>query len=361
MQLQLSIYKRGSVAPVRLFIVITFVLALAPAVCLAQVEASPPTEDAGGDEGGSARAVALLHGVAAKRNAFDSIRAEFTWESRRSLDSSVVYHHFLVEQHAEQRRFEHLDDSAEPSVYILSEPDVVYGFQRVPHADLEIFDLQDAVRSRGTLVFDPRTVGLTNIHTASASVEGLLWLDRYDSIQLISSDEVVDGVQTSRIKLTMDNMVSELWISEPGFRVHRRTAVLSEMEETTINSTYDANNSDSPFPTQVAIQTSVDGSKVEHLLHVVAIDLDAKISPERFKIDSMNLPVNTMVNDYRVNRIVGYWDGQKIVDEPTPGGVAPTDIASDGTSAFKPWLIGVNLVVVALLAVWLFLLKSKRG
>jgi hypothetical protein len=55
---------------------------------------------------------------------------------------------------------------------------------------------------------------------------------------------------------------------------------------------------------------------MEVKVQVAHIQLGATIPAERFTLKSMGLPTNTMINDYRLSRIVGYWNGEDISESP---------------------------------------------
>lgn len=314
-------------------------------------------------EKSSAAAMALLRGVEAERSRYRSIRTEIMLEYRDANAGTMnVRHHFVVEQHNDQRRCEHLADSTEPAVYILGD-DVVYGYRRKPGADLDVYDMRRAVGTRGDVAFDPRIVGLTNTMTADASVSVCLWLARQDFLDVVGTEDV-NGVSTTRVKMTRGGMTSELWISQPGFRVHRRTYEWTG-GSISVDSEYNANDSKSPFPKRVIIHNRGDGNDTDGVLDVITMDLAAAIAPERFAIASIGLPVNTMINDYRVNQITGYWDGLAISEKPvyegaTPKAVTPPIPRSTGTkNSVQTWLILINGIVFAGLLIWLWQSKKR--
>ncbi|WP_237729328.1 hypothetical protein [Schlesneria paludicola] len=309
----------------------------------------------------SAAAAALLRGVATRRNEYRSIKAELILETRRvKTDRNAVSYHFNIEQSNGKRRCEQLSDSIEPSVYIISE-DAVSGFIRRPSADLDLFDLSEGVGRRGIYAFDPKIIGLANIHAAHASVDGLLWLERYDSITHEGAEKI-NGVIATRIKLTQKDMISEFWISESDFRVHKRTNVWERSGETAvIESIFNGDDPTSPFPTEVSIRSFRDGQETYDTLKVITMNLAAEIAPQRFEIASIGLPINTMINDYRINRIVGYWDGSKISPDPVLDlSNHEKDELKMSTSNGMRWLVALANVIVLLLLGVLFLWSKRR-
>lgn len=82
---------------------------------------------------------------------------------------------------------------------------------------------------------------------------------------------------------------------------------------------------------------------------------------ERFEIESINLPINTMINDYRINRIVGYWDGSKISPDPVVN-IVLSEKGEQKVSASSNmrWLVALgNVVVLASLVVLLWRPKKR--
>ena len=64
----------------------------------------------------------------------------------------------------------------------------------------------------------------------------------------------------------------------------------------------------------------------------------------------MDIPVNTAVVDYRIQRRIGYWDGQGLSENPVPGGIPLA-----ATSTRRPLLliaVNVGVVLAVLLAIW---------
>jgi hypothetical protein len=66
----------------------------------------------------------------------------------------------------------------------------------------------------------------------------------------------------------------------------------------------------------VQIYRTTGGRVVRDMNITVQSFKETPIPEERLELASISMPVNTMVNDDRINRIAGYWDGMKIVPDP---------------------------------------------
>ena len=107
----------------------------------------------------------------------------------------------------------------------------------------------------------------------------------------------------------------EIYIEEPGFRV-----LQYKIKDRDIDIQIDSEYSDSaffPFPTRVKILRKIDGeTQFDRTITVQEFKVQKSFPPETFTLTSLNIPLNAMVTDYRINRIIGYWDGEKLVDDP---------------------------------------------
>lgn len=299
-------------------------------------------------------AVALLQGAELARTRFDQLRVSFTEEIQFSGTDKPLVRECLIEMSGPNRRFELLrDPNDQAHVISIIRGQEAYRIRRKPHADLSIYDLKDALDRRGDMGFDPRVLGLTDWIASDKNCRAYLWYDS-DTSLTVEGTEVIRGAKVSRIKATYGETTSTYWIEEPSFRVHRRTVESASISDL-VDSMFSPDDSKSPFPTRVEgerISRMQGGNSWKVVWTVSSIDFTTPISPDRFTIESMDLPVGTVLNDYRTHRIVGFWDGEKVAKEPIatlPETTQPREGSSLGR--FGYWLIALANVLLVCCAV----------
>jgi len=298
------------------------------------------------------RAVALLRGAELARVKHDSLAA--TIELRWSFPSGLKTARCEIEMAGQKRRSEvYPGEGNFDAAVVIRDGDEFRGYRRNSrHGDLDIYDLERAQQARGDVAFDPRTLGLSDLMSAGTTLKHCFRYDEYAPLT-VDGKETLRGVETWRVKARHEETDFEFWIEEPSFRVHRKTVQWGGPSATRIeiDSYFDSPEIPAPFPSRVvAVRTSGD-SREERRYDLKRLELGAKIPPERFTLNSIGLPVNTMINDYRISRIVGYWDGQQIA--PSPVSQAAERRQASDLSAWHGWALVVGtcglLVALALI------------
>jgi hypothetical protein len=261
-------------------------------------------------------ALALLRGVEVARTNSKSFQAKFTVEYILPKPSQRM--DCLVEQGEKSRRFEIFPGKDIDGIVTIVEGNVLRSYARHAHNDVDIYDMERAVGVRGDIAFDPRILGLTDLMMVDSTVEECLWYAHSDKVELVGKEQW-NGVSVWHIKVIRHQYESEadFWIEETSYRVHRKTVHAKFGFDIDICSAFDANDPKSLFPKAVHIQRKCRSEVMETKVAVTSFELGKLISPERFTLNSIGLPINTMINDYRIKRIVGYWDGMGISKEPT--------------------------------------------
>lgn len=259
-----------------------------------------------------AEGLALLRAAAAARSKVQSCRVELTMTYNPSAGEDGVYK-IVIEQSRGNRRVECLPGSREAAVYILS-PDHVRRFIRSPAEDLSIFTIKDAGGRYGVMLFDARGLGLSGSFAISDTIDGLFWLDMADSVAM-NGVEAIGNTTASRVVVKSAVGTSEYWISPSDFRVHRRTVQWPSGQVATIDSVFNNGDKTSVFPTAIHVANS--GKYTDIIdVEVARFESNAVIDQSRFEDASIGMPPNTMRNDYRNNRITGYWDGETFREDP---------------------------------------------
>jgi len=291
--------------------------------------------------------VALLRGVELARTKSACLRA--TLEIYYVSPPPATTVQCLVELDGNRRRFE-VFPGKEPGQVIIRDGDEFHGFRRKQHEDVHIYDLLRATGVRGDLAFDPRVLGLNDLMPCHVTVRDCLWHENQQKLELVGQ-ESVQGIAVWRVRAARDEDTSDYWIEEPSFRVHRRTLKAAGMQ-IVIESEFESSQPGSPFPSRVVARRDTPERKHEQIYIIKSFDAGAHISPDRFTLKSMELPVNTPVVDYRISRIVGYWDGEGLSQSPVYSG--PQPVAPPASKSRRLPLIATNLLVVLalMIVVW---------
>lgn len=299
----------------------------------------------------TARAKALLRGAAEARLRSNSIRVEV--ELGYPDVATPYVNSCLLEMDGARRR---IDQSPPPFVNhsIIMDGDVLTSFRRTAHEDVQIYDLSEATGTRGDVIFDPRVIGLEDDPHCSLAVNVCFWYENVDSMAIVGVEKRGD-VEVCKIRVNRSawNSTREYWIDESEFRVHR---LITDLEgfHLDIVSEFTDPRIPAPFPSRVTTRREVAGQIPDRREFVVkSLELDAKIDPERFTLQTMDLTPNTPVVDYRISRIIGYWNGEGISEHPIPTKVQdatpprPPERESAQNIRTRIWLITINVLVVA--------------
>lgn len=300
-----------------------------------------------GQEAKSPEALALLRGVLSARNTIDTLHVELLLQFR--VPGKETTFHWTVDQQGHDRRVEHLIDSAEPASYLIN-GDIVNGYRRKVHEDLQIYELQRSSSIRGDVAFDPRISGMSDMPSVDGSLTKSLWIDECETAKVLESG-LIDGVTCRRVEATRENVVSEFWIDDSTFRLYRRLFTYPG-GTLQIDSSYQGAEAGRVLPVSVNAKRVEGGEVVREMsLTVKSLEVNVPIPPDRFTIASFNLPINTMRNDYRISRITGYWNGIDFSESPVPADHLPlatpaTPVAAAQVPRSRVWLIALNAVAL---------------
>lgn len=319
---------------------------LAPASANAQSNRSP-------------EALALLRGVEQSRTQHKQIKFNLQVDMQQYTGHDPKVMEYVIEWTEQRQRFEILRGQHDQAQVVLIEGGKAYVLRRSRHADICIYDLKDALDRRGLITFDPRALGLMGKPSPSGTWRELLWYDSISSL-VTEGDDIVHGVNVRRIKAVSEpnKSTSTFWIEEPSFRVHRRRVESAQIDEET-ESWYSPLDLKSPYPERVQT-TRTDrhpqGISWKINWRLSNLDTGTPISPTRFTVAAMDVPVGTPLSDYRINRIVGYWDGQNVSPEPVGPVVHSESASGEATNSERSWgaiILGAIVVLsLALLVVW---------
>jgi hypothetical protein len=196
---------------------------------------------------------------------------------------------------------------------ILIDEDNVYLYRSSYHG-VQLMDIEMATK-RGTFAFDPRLLLTCSAPAINSTLqEQLNYSPDYGYDDGVVTKETVNGVDVWHVCFTNEFGQGHLWIEEPTFRVHKlRSETKNVISE--LSAKYDSLPFDI-FPTQIHIESITQGKRT--------ICRDFKFTnvtfnepkTDRFSLKSMGLPINIPITDIRMLRIIGYWDGEKLQDDP---------------------------------------------
>ncbi len=269
----------------------------------------------------------------------------------------------LIEMTGTKRRSEIFSKDVTGQV-IIRDGEECRSYRRKQFEDVQIYDLQESVGSRADVAFDPRILGLNDLMPANMTVKSCLWPVNVDKLE-VAGRESFHGVSVWRVRASRknDGTTFEYRIEEPSFRVHR-FIVKAEFTEIDVDSTFDPSDPKSPFPHRVVIRRreKVQNASFERTYTVKSFEVDPEISPERFTLGSIGLPINTMVVDYRIKRITGYWDGEGLSKNPVYQGERPSEQSSPPSlTAGRLLVIGANALLILGLSLFYFVHRRNTS
>lgn len=307
--------------------------------------ASPPPE-------------ALLRGIQNVRNAYTSVSIQMQISKRGDRFDARSYG-CMVELRGSNRRFEIDSLNGAPQVIIQRGNDCM-SFRRTRHADAILYDL-DYGYERGDIAFDPRLLGMAEILTCRLRVEQCLWYDDFVTLRTEGLEDVDDVMAWKVVASRNAEETSTYWVEEPSFRLRKRV-IAGPYGVTTITSRFDGVPDGSPFPSLIEARfESPHGHGKVTTIEVSQFDLEAEIPDDRFTLASMDLPLNTAISDYRISRVVGFWDGAGI--SPTrvhDADERPVPEKSEEKQQYTFIVIGVNVLVLLGIIVWSYL-RRRAG
>ena len=175
----------------------------------------------------------------------------------------------------------------------------------------------DPINAAPDYCLDPRILGITVTYGKDETVSSCLAYREAKSIELVGPEKI-DGVLTWHV-LVIDKWGSQrhFWIEDAqGFRVRKREQIDENgggfFQHWVTLSDYVGNAAEQPLPIKiVTTRFERDGREISELtFHQVRGDYGIAVDPKAWTLAGMELPIGTPVNDSRVHRIVGHWDGE---------------------------------------------------
>jgi len=310
---------------------------------------------------GNTKALALLKGVEQERLKYDCFHIRY--EEYRAEEGKTAEQ--IVDFDKGKIRKEHLPNRSFAGTKSLFLDDIMY---RMTSYDAKHVSIVPHVSTNayGADIYDPRMIGLTEVMNHNKDVAAcLLYKSRSNfSVFLETLNDRSVYVVECRDGERNGFAHWRLYIEEPGFRLVKKT-VESEQGRSQIENDY-SEQKFLPFPTSTHIYSVVfqeDGKEtVDFDRHITVKDVQIKKSfpPETFTLAGLNLPLNTEVSDYRISRRLGYWDGEKLVDDPVS--ISAQELRELMTPPKKGWSFFVGFGIgIVLVLLGLYLFARKHG
>lgn len=271
-------------------------------------------------------AEALLNGAMLARNKYNKLSATVRIESGNPAVTST----YQVDLDGQKMRCQLKVDGAVREM-ILRDGEIYHGYRRKANEDVHIYDQNRSSGVRGDVAFDPRLLGLSDLLASDLKIEPCLWKHEWSNATVVGKEEI-RGSKVWHVSIARNENTGEFWIEEPSFRIHRKR-ISGPNVNIVIDSEFDSKEMNWPFPSVIRCERTGEGGFTSRYI-VEQFTAVTAIPAERFMLRSMDLPLNTAVVDYRINRTVGYWNGHAISEKPTYTG----ELANSPTAHETPMI-----------------------
>ncbi len=245
------------------------------------------------------QAEAVLAGIESHRNSIESYVAEY--DVRTIIDGNTNSSPLSIEYSSAGQRYE-----SDKTFGIL----VVRRGERLDLHRKVISNLDINTSSHtGEFAFDARILGLEDMQNHELSVSKCLWLEHKGNQFSFESGVSLNGSSLAKIRIVQaGGATKEMWVDPTSFRVHRVEIRFRDIVSDIESEYLPSNNG--PYPDRVKILRTEKDDFVRLNVELTKRRFEeVKIDPERFEPISMEIPVNTMVFDRRINKYLGYWNG----------------------------------------------------
>jgi hypothetical protein len=304
----------------------------------------------------NAKAFALLRGVVTERLKYVSFHIRYEEHRAEEGQTSVQ----VVDFDNGKIRKEHRPGRGFMGMKSILLEDYMYYMPVHNGNHIAIVSLQ-SVQASGSGTYDPRMLGLSDMlsHHMDAA---MLYKNRSN---FSVSREYLNG----RSVYVVEHQDGEengfahwkFYIEEPGFFLVR-IVMESRASRIQIDNDY-SNRNFLPFPTEIrARRVRKEGQReivaFDRRITVQDVQIRDSFPPETFTLAALRPPLNSDIVDYRINRRLGYWDGEKIVDDPVSMSAQEYRALTAGNSR-QPLSLAMRLILMGIgIAMVLYALYS---
>jgi hypothetical protein len=307
------------------------------------------------------KSAALLQGVAKQRLKYDCFSLTIVTEYK----NDVFYGDLRIKSHFDiddnKRFLKQFPSENNPKLFpgnlsmLLNQE--IYDY-KIGRTDVTLCDINIG-RSRGIVIYDPRILGLTVRTDLGADVNEVLCIGdaEHNGTAVVEKKGGKDLWHIHYYNIRYKDVTYDYWIEEPTFRVYH---VVKKSTNPDLISIIDLEYLDAkfePFPSKVHLIRDEQGKRVfDRTITVLEFEVKKSFSPETFSLKFLELPLNTSVTDYRINKILGYWDGEKLSIPPV-NTREPTEIKQ---ATFEYWRITLMVMGIAVMIFAVILTIYKR-
>jgi hypothetical protein len=178
-------------------------------------------------------------------------------------------------------------------------------------------DITELYKQIPGIMFDPRLLGITTDYSWFQTLDRALCCSNAKSMSLVG-EETIDAVSTWHVRcINPHDFQLDFWIEQSGdFAVRRSECRLGNRHSVT-TAKYGVSGTDRQFPTEVhtvEYRGPARGAECDIIITHAAFDLRA--DQNTFTLTGLKLPIGTSVNDLKIHRRIGYWDGRDVVEQP---------------------------------------------
>jgi hypothetical protein len=268
----------------------------------------------------SARAYALRKGVEQERLKVDCFSIRYT--EHRAETNQTAEHVVDFDRGKIRREILPSDDSfvCIKSIFLGDCMYVKHGMK--PNDSVGLCDPTSA-HAYGADTYDPRLLGIAAVQNHTTDIGSCLSLSTAREFNVEKT--MLSDKEVYRVFYQGKNAVHgyeerwEFFIEETGFRILKILVEYPYGLET-VESEY-TNPKFFPFPTKIRIVRKEGKPNEEKIVvwdrtfTVTDVKFKKSFPPETFTLASLNLQLNTTVSDHRIKRRLGYWDGEKLVND----------------------------------------------
>ncbi|MDR1384240.1 MAG: hypothetical protein LBJ67_10440 [Planctomycetaceae bacterium] len=298
------------------------------------------------------KSVVLLQGVEARLSKLDNLNIEFDTIYKDDIDYGNMILTTKASLSGEKRFFHELPTkNFVGHIGIIDKNKDVYSF-RYGQSDVVLTDIPMAF-TRAMVLFDPRIMELTPSKDIDKTIRFWLTIEHARSNGTASKEEL-NGKKFWRVHCSNTFAEFDYWIEEPTFRVYRVTRKAEGILYVEVNSTYKNNDI---FPSEIHAVRYEQNEKVwDRTIHVKKLEITPTFPNDYFTLKSLNIPLNTTVTDYRISKIIGYWDGEKL---------SSRYVSPDRTTEIQPAKFNIIRIIfivsgIILISISVFIKFHKR-
>lgn len=298
--------------------------------------------------------VAILRAVEKARMALPPMRIamEMEYRSDRVQNRTTLEIDFA----GDRRRFRGTRDVGSEFCTIFDGKQVL-----VYRKDAESAVIRDPADSTADTCFDPRILGIDRSFSWRSTVESSLAYRNSDEVTLVGREEI-DNVPVFRLRLVDAlGQQRDFWIADrEGYPVYRFAYEVGGVREVVTSQYAEAERGGhAVLPVRVECKHYIRGNLASsRIVKIRAVELDMPIPAETWTLVGLGLPVGTPVSDLRIKRRIGYWDGNRLVEDWLGGVQGDDSVTEVATARHLPFAepvwrgrLLVVLVIVAGLAV----------